>query len=183
MIFSLKNKKQEVSSHQAYVPHQSEPTLSCPLANLTTSHELPVTIFTTATCNKTWTSSISTSQKMRLCINQSRRILKTSVLLRTSSVLPVQSRASIRQLPPAKMSLSTSSCAVKIPSSQPVFSSNTDAAQATEDLKSLLISEDGDLNGKWRLIETGMGVERSFKFKTFKKTWVGNYFFNLIRQP
>jgi hypothetical protein len=50
----------------------------------------------------------------------------------------------------------------------PAFSSNYDAEQGEKDLTPLL-KIDG---GKWTLISSGKGVERSFKFKTFKKTWV-----------
>lgn len=28
-------------------------------------------------------------------------------------------------------------------------------------------------NGKWKLCKGGQGLERPFKFKTFKATWVG----------
>jgi hypothetical protein len=50
----------------------------------------------------------------------------------------------------------------------PTFSSNYTPEQGTKDLFPLLKSN----GGKWLLIESGKGVERSFKFKTFKKTWV-----------
>jgi len=53
-------------------------------------------------------------------------------------------------------------------SPQPNFSSNYDPAQAAQDLSPLLKGN----GGRWELIETGKGVERGFKFKTFKKTWV-----------
>jgi hypothetical protein len=53
-------------------------------------------------------------------------------------------------------------------SPQPNFSSNYDPAQATQDLSPLLKGN----GGRWELIETGKGVERGFRFKTFKKTWV-----------
>lgn len=48
------------------------------------------------------------------------------------------------------------------------FSSNYDPEKGTEDLRTLLRAN----GGKWSLNENGKGVERSFKFKTFKKTWV-----------
>ncbi|KAH8601964.1 putative pterin-4-alpha-carbinolamine dehydratase [Bisporella sp. PMI_857] len=54
-----------------------------------------------------------------------------------------------------------------LPTAEPVFSSNYDPAQAGKDLLPLLLAN----GGKWALIESGKGVERSFKFKTFKKTW------------
>jgi hypothetical protein len=53
----------------------------------------------------------------------------------------------------------------------PTFSSNYDPEQGAKDLDSLLKSN----GGKWTLIESGKGVERSFKFKTFKKTWVRHF--------
>ncbi|PVH73329.1 transcriptional coactivator/pterin dehydratase [Cadophora sp. DSE1049] len=56
---------------------------------------------------------------------------------------------------------------------QPAFSSNYSPAQGTADLAPLLKSN----GGKWALIETGKGVERGFRFKTFKKTWE---FMNLV---
>jgi len=46
---------------------------------------------------------------------------------------------------------------------QPTFSSTYDPVQATKDLAPLL--------EKWAVIPSGKGIERSFKFKTFKKTW------------
>ncbi|CZT04696.1 related to pterin-4-alpha-carbinolamine dehydratase [Rhynchosporium graminicola] len=49
----------------------------------------------------------------------------------------------------------------------PVFSSTYPADKANEELSPLLKSS----GGKWTLIESGKGVERGFKFKTFKKTW------------
>jgi 4a-hydroxytetrahydrobiopterin dehydratase len=50
----------------------------------------------------------------------------------------------------------------------PTFSSNYSPEQGTKDLSPLLKA----IGGKWVLTESGKGVERSFKFKTFKKTWV-----------
>jgi 4a-hydroxytetrahydrobiopterin dehydratase len=50
----------------------------------------------------------------------------------------------------------------------PAFSSNYDPEKGITDLEPLLKSN----GGKWLLLEGGKGVERSFKFKTFKKTWV-----------
>ncbi|PMD54216.1 transcriptional coactivator/pterin dehydratase [Hyaloscypha bicolor E] len=49
----------------------------------------------------------------------------------------------------------------------PTFSSNYSPEQGTKDLSPLLKAN----GGKWVLTESGKGVERSFKFKTFKKTW------------
>jgi len=50
---------------------------------------------------------------------------------------------------------------------QPTFSSNYSPEQSSKDLQPLLKTS----GGKWTLIESGKGVERTFKFKTFKKTW------------
>jgi hypothetical protein len=52
---------------------------------------------------------------------------------------------------------------------KPNFSSNYDPEQGVKDLEPLLRGN----GGKWSLTESGKGVERWFKFKTFKKTWVG----------
>lgn len=51
---------------------------------------------------------------------------------------------------------------------QPSFSANADIAALKQELDPLL-----NLNGgKWALTTSGNGLERSFRFKTFKKTWV-----------
>lgn len=50
----------------------------------------------------------------------------------------------------------------------PRFSKGTDEATALSGLQSLL-SSDG---GRWMLTSEGEALERSFKFKTFAKTWV-----------
>lgn len=51
--------------------------------------------------------------------------------------------------------------------STPSFSSNYNPDQGSKDIQPLLRSN----GGKWTLIESGKGLERNFKFKTFKKTW------------
>jgi hypothetical protein len=63
--------------------------------------------------------------------------------------------------------LVTSSCRMSTQPS-PTFSSNYSPEEGTKELSPLLKSN----GGKWALIDSGKGVERSFKFKTFKKTWV-----------
>jgi pterin-4a-carbinolamine dehydratase len=50
---------------------------------------------------------------------------------------------------------------------QPAFSEGTDAVQVKTELKALLVPA-----GRWQLSHDAKGVERRFKFKTFKKTWV-----------
>lgn len=52
--------------------------------------------------------------------------------------------------------------------SQPRFSPGTDESSATKAVASLL-TEGG---GRWVLTKEGEALERSFKFKTFGKTWV-----------
>ncbi|PQE24276.1 pterin-4-alpha-carbinolamine dehydratase family protein [Rutstroemia sp. NJR-2017a BVV2] len=50
---------------------------------------------------------------------------------------------------------------------QPQFSSNTENSRAQELVQPLLRGN----GGRWSLIDSGMGLERKFKFKTFKRTW------------
>ncbi|OWP00141.1 hypothetical protein B2J93_8712 [Marssonina coronariae] len=50
----------------------------------------------------------------------------------------------------------------------PAFSSSYERSQATEDVAPLLQAH----GGRWTLLASGKGVQRRFKFKTFKKTWV-----------
>ncbi|KAG0650283.1 Pterin-4-alpha-carbinolamine deHydratase [Hyphodiscus hymeniophilus] len=58
---------------------------------------------------------------------------------------------------------------------QATFSSNYDPERASQDLSPLLNAN----GGKWALSASGKGVERSFKFKTFKKTWE---FMNIVAE-
>jgi 4a-hydroxytetrahydrobiopterin dehydratase len=53
---------------------------------------------------------------------------------------------------------------------QPTFSAGSDATSLTASLSTLLPPE-----GRWQLTPKGNGVERTFRFKTFKKTWVCSY--------
>lgn len=46
----------------------------------------------------------------------------------------------------------------------PKFSEGSDEPRLTQELDSLL--------SRWTLTTDGQGIERSFKFKTFAKTWV-----------
>lgn len=52
----------------------------------------------------------------------------------------------------------------------PRFSDGVDEPALTRALEHLLISAEN--GGRWVLIPGGEGLERSFKFKTFAKTWV-----------
>ncbi|KAI1852449.1 hypothetical protein JX266_002627 [Neoarthrinium moseri] len=56
----------------------------------------------------------------------------------------------------------------------PKFSEGSDEAGLTQKLQGLLASADSEpsaVRGRWNLIPSGEGLERSFKFKTFAKTW------------
>jgi hypothetical protein len=53
-------------------------------------------------------------------------------------------------------------------SSTPRFASGTDAEALTPTVTSLLSTS----GGRWTLAAEGEALERSFKFKTFAKTWV-----------
>ncbi|KAI1399110.1 transcriptional coactivator/pterin dehydratase [Hypoxylon fuscum] len=53
-------------------------------------------------------------------------------------------------------------------SQTPQFSAGVDEPALTRTLENLLASAPG---GRWALIPGGHGLERSFKFKTFAKTW------------
>lgn len=50
---------------------------------------------------------------------------------------------------------------------QAKFADGSDEATVGKELNSLI-------SGKWTLTEDGQGIERSFKFKTFAKTWVSS---------
>jgi hypothetical protein len=50
----------------------------------------------------------------------------------------------------------------------PNLSPGYDPEEASQDLAVLLKSS----GGRWTLTADGKGIERTFKFKTFKKTWV-----------
>jgi len=58
---------------------------------------------------------------------------------------------------------------------RPQFADGSDAQALTTALAPLLSSSPGG-GGRWSLSATGEGLERSFKFKTFAKTWVSNHF-------
>jgi 4a-hydroxytetrahydrobiopterin dehydratase len=49
----------------------------------------------------------------------------------------------------------------------PQFSAGSDPEILSQSLEPLLLPNDG----RWTLTSAGTGLERSFKFKTFKKTW------------
>jgi hypothetical protein len=51
------------------------------------------------------------------------------------------------------------------------FSAGSDEAALTTAVAPLL--SDSDTGGRWILTKDGAAIERSFRFKTFAKTWVG----------
>jgi len=68
------------------------------------------------------------------------------------------------------------------------FSAGYDPELGERELKPLLRQN----GGKWEVIESGRGVQRGFRFKSFKKTWVCNspflfsfffFFFRVQRIP
>ncbi|KAK6580658.1 hypothetical protein PZA11_006894 [Diplocarpon coronariae] len=65
-------------------------------------------------------------------------------------------------------SCNNSTCTMSSPT--PAFSSSYERSQATEDVAPLLQAH----GGRWTLLASGKGVQRRFKFKTFKKTWLYN---------
>lgn len=56
---------------------------------------------------------------------------------------------------------------------QPRFSKGTDDAAASSAVEALLVSSGEGAGGRWTLTKEGEALERTFKFKTFAKTWVG----------
>ncbi|KAH8889844.1 transcriptional coactivator/pterin dehydratase [Thozetella sp. PMI_491] len=52
----------------------------------------------------------------------------------------------------------------------PVFSAGQEDLEALDSSLSTLMSSTG-AGGRWALTSSGEGLERSFKFKTFAKTW------------
>jgi len=86
----------------------------------------------------------------------------------STSFFPSPSHSRLPHLQTRKMSTAPSA-------PTPVFSSTYSPTQGTADVQPLLRSS----GGKWRLIDSGKGLERSFKFKTFKKTWE---FMNVIAE-
>jgi 4a-hydroxytetrahydrobiopterin dehydratase len=79
--------------------------------------------------------------------------------LRNPSIRPLLRNANTRHF------FSTTMASLQV---SPRFSKGTDEATALPSLQPLLSSE----GGRWTLTSEGEALERSFKFKTFAKTWV-----------
>jgi 4a-hydroxytetrahydrobiopterin dehydratase len=60
---------------------------------------------------------------------------------------------------------------------QPAYSLDSDTEIISNALATLLRSG----GGRWSLTPTGNGLQRTFKFKSFKKTWVRHLVMALIR--
>lgn len=83
--------------------------------------------------------------------------------------LPIRSLHTTLQHPMYDSQLSSPSDATELPKLQ--IPSGQDEAEITARLKQL-ISPKTELTATWNLVLDGAGVQRSFKFKTFSKTWV-----------
>jgi len=83
-------------------------------------------------------------------------------------------------------SMSSSSSAAKSPPPQISCSAGEDFAQVTRETTPLITSETG---GRWQLTDDGKGLERGFRFKTFRATWVSrrafvfHYLIPSLRHP
>lgn len=84
--------------------------------------------------------------------------------MRGLSILRPASRLSLHLKPIASTQPFSSSAVMAAAAASPKFSEGSDEPRLNQELKELL--------GRWRLTEDGQGIERSFKFKTFAKTWV-----------
>lgn len=51
-----------------------------------------------------------------------------------------------------------------------VFSEGYEVGEGEKELVALVGGEGGE--GRWEVIDTGKGIERSFRFKGFGKAWV-----------
>ncbi|KAL8371938.1 hypothetical protein RB595_001646 [Gaeumannomyces hyphopodioides] len=79
--------------------------------------------------------------------------------------------AAARRLPPAHFRYTTAA-ATAMDRPRPTYSTGSDAAQLDVALAPLLASSSPPgSGGRWALTADGGGLERSFRFKTFAKTW------------
>lgn len=104
------------------------------------------------------------------------RLLRT--LVKQTAATATRTSAAAAAMPSDVASASPFFGAVKLYSSMPMppsFSAGTDKNTATEALRPLITPDAG---GKWSLTADGYGIERSFKFATFNKTWVRFFFYS-----
>jgi hypothetical protein len=99
--------------------------------------------------------------------NSSHQTMRTKIITASPILRPI---ISLHKSPLRTFHLSCIMFSQTQPQQQ--FSSNYSPEQGLKEVNELL----KDNRGKWDLIESGKGVERSFKFKTFKKTWVRFHF-------
>lgn len=104
-------------------------------------------------------------------------MLTPSSLLRAS--LPHFPTSSIVRSPRLAFSSTTATvgagAATRKMAATPRFSEGTDPETAAPALGALLRAGEGEAGkegGRWVLSRNGEGLERTFKFKTFMKTWV-----------
>ncbi|KAK4081865.1 hypothetical protein Purlil1_11552 [Purpureocillium lilacinum] len=113
----------------------------------------------------------------------SRRLFLSSPLTRASHITrPATIRSPFLVAPFSSSSSSASTSTSSIPSAmedtKPRFSAGTDEASAQVALAPLLQASSPSSSGggaagsgRWALVKDGEALERSFKFKTFAKTW------------
>ncbi|KAI0175919.1 transcriptional coactivator/pterin dehydratase [Hypoxylon sp. FL1284] len=100
--------------------------------------------------------------------------------LRTSQALPLLQLQQLQLFPPrgrrhfahsraAMTTTTTTMTTTTTTAATPRFSSGVDEPAAVRALEPLLAS--AGLGGRWALVPGGEGLERSFRFKTFAKTW------------
>lgn len=106
-------------------------------------------------------------------VARSHRILKTATTARAATATAVNTRPIAATVMPSDVAHASpffgavgSFSTMPLP---PSFSAGTDKSAATEALRPLITPDAG---GKWALTADGYGIERSFKFATFNKTWV-----------
>ncbi|KAF4126812.1 4a-hydroxytetrahydrobiopterin dehydratase [Geosmithia morbida] len=97
------------------------------------------------------------------------RLFKSSQLHSVPSLSPTSAAAAAAAAATATSRIAITPLARAMSSStqKPRFSEGTEEASASSSLDSLL-------SGHWTLTNEGEALERSFKFKTFAKTWVYN---------
>ncbi len=99
----------------------------------------------------------------------------SSISLSTMKHFLTTFRPTLKTFPPCPLRVSFPSSLTSLHTSrkmssqpEPKFASNYNPVQGHQGLEPLL--KDG--GGRWTLLSSGMGIERSFRFKGFKKTWV-----------
>ncbi len=106
---------------------------------------------------------------MRLHPSSSSSLIQTLHILHHLPKQPTLScLLQTRKMSSSPPTTTTTTTSTSNPPPQPTFSPTYPPKLGTRALSPLLRTN----GGKWDLIASGEGVERSFRFKTFKKTWV-----------